>query len=41
MPYAQFITDERIALQAMTAMRLPGGYIAVIIGKHPGGIYRE
>ncbi|MDR1469340.1 MAG: helix-turn-helix domain-containing protein [Spirochaetaceae bacterium] len=41
MPYTHFTRDERIALQAMTAMGLPVCYSAVIMGKHPGSVYRE
>jgi IS30 family transposase len=41
MPYTHFTKDERIALQAMVAMRLPLWCIAVILGKHLSSLYRE
>lgn len=41
MPYTHFSRDERIALQAMTAMGLPVCYIAVIMGKHQSSVCRE
>jgi IS30 family transposase len=46
MPYTHYNTDEKkrtsgSTLQAMAGMGLPKNYMAVILGKHQSGIYRE
>ena len=41
MPYTHYNTEERNALQVMEGMGLSKDCMAVILGKHPGSIYRE
>jgi IS30 family transposase len=41
MPYTHYTLDERNALQAMEGMALPKCFMSVILGKHPGSVYRE
>ncbi|MDR1956356.1 MAG: hypothetical protein LBQ30_05830 [Treponema sp.] len=40
MPYTHYTPDESNALQAMIAMALDRGCIAVILGKHLSNVYR-